>query len=70
MQQISSTFSAVQLRVVFTSRVMLTAEGKDQLTTFNKNMVIYQFKCYFDDSYIGLTTRQLKKMIKEYTCLH
>ena len=29
-------------------------------------MVIYQFDCYCDNSYIGLTTRQLKKRVKEH----
>ena len=42
------------------------AEGKDLIPTFNKSMVIYRFKQYSDDSYIGLTTRQLKKRVKEH----
>ncbi len=29
-------------------------------------MVIYQFNCYCENSYIGLTTRQLKKRVKEH----
>ena len=66
-QLISSTFSAAKPRVVFTSSPMLTPQGKDQIPTFNKNMVIYQLKCYCDNSYIGLTTRQLKKRVKEQT---
>ena len=45
--------------------LLLTPEGKDQISTFNKIMVTYQFKCYCDNSYICLTTRQLEKTVKE-----
>ena len=70
-QLISSTFSVAKPRVAFTSSPMLTPEGKDQIHTFNKSMVIYQSKCYCDNSHIGLTTRQLKKKgHKIYTCMH
>ena len=29
-------------------------------------MVIYQFECYCDNSYISLTSRQLNKRVKEH----
>ena len=45
---------------------MLTPEGKDQIPTFNISMVIYQFKCYCDNSHFDLTTRQLNKRVKEH----
>ena len=44
---------------------MLAPESKDKISTFNKSMVVYQYKCYCDNS-IGLTTRQLKKRVKEH----
>ena len=45
---------------------MLTPEDKDQIPTFDKSMVIYQLKCFCENSYTGLIIRQLKKMVKEH----
>ena len=44
----------------------LTPEGKEQIPTFDKIMVIYKFECYFDNSYIGLTTIQLTIRVKDH----
>ena len=64
-KQLISTFSAAKKpKEVFTPSPMLTPEGKDLIPTFNKSMVIYQLKCYCNNSYIGLTTRQLKRIKK------
>ena len=65
-QLIISTFSAAKRRVVFISSPMLAPEGKENIPTFNISMVIYQYKCYCDNSYIGLTSRQLKKRVTEH----
>ena len=65
-QLTSSIFSAAIPRVIFTLSLMLTPEGKYQISTFDKSMVIHQFECYCDNSYNGLTTRQLKKRVKEH----
>jgi len=43
---------------------MLAPEGKDKIPTFNKS--ILKYKCHCDNSYIGLTNRQLKKKVKEH----
>ena len=61
-----STYFAAKPRVIFTSNPLLTPAGKDLIPKFDKSMVIYQYKCYCDSSYIGLTSRQLKKRIKEH----
>ena len=65
-QLIGTTFFAAKPRVIFTSTPLLTPQGKDQISKFDKSMVVYQFKCYCDNSYIGQTTRQLKKRYKEH----
>ena len=56
-----NTYFAAKPRVIFTSNPLLTPAGKDLIPKFDKSMVIYQYKCYCDSSYIGLTSRQLKK---------
>ena len=65
-QLLGTTFFAAKPRVIFTTRPLLVPEGKDLIPKFDKSMVIYQFDCYCDNSYIGLTTRQLKKRVKEH----
>ena len=44
----------------------MTPDGKDPVSNFNKSMMIYQFSCCGTSSYTGLTTRQLRKRIKEH----
>ena len=44
----------------------MTPGGKDPVSNFNKSMIIYQYSCCCTASYIGLTTRQLRKRIKEH----
>ena len=68
---IGTTFFAVKPRIMFTSSPLLTPKGKHQISKFDKRMVISQFDCYCDNSYIGLTTRQFKKRVKEHipTCV-
>ena len=63
---IRNTYYAANPRVVFTSKPLLTPGGKDPISIFNKSMVIYQYNCCCTASYIGLTTRQLRKRIKEH----
>ena len=65
-QLLGATFFAAKPRVIFTTRPLLVPEGKDLIPKFDKSMVIYQFDCYCDNSYIGLTTRQLKKRVQEH----
>ena len=44
----------------------MTPSGKDPVSNFNKSMIKYQYSCCCTASYIGLTTRQLRKRIKEH----
>ena len=71
-QLIRTTFFAAKTRVIFTSKSFLTPRRKDQISKFDKNIVIYQFDSYCDISYIGLTTRQLKNSVKDHipTCVY
>ena len=63
---IRNTYYAANLRTVFTSKTLLTPGGKDPTSNLNKSMVIYQYSCCCKASYIGFTTRQLRKRIKEH----
>ena len=40
--------------------------GKDLVSNLNKSMIKYQYSCCCTASYIEITTRQLKKRIKEH----
>ena len=44
----------------------MTPGGEDPVSNFNKSMIIYQYSCSCTASYIGLTTRQPRKRIKDY----
>ena len=63
---IRNTYYAANPRIVFTTKPLLTPGGKDPVSNFNKSMIIYQYSCCCTASYIGLTTRQLRKRIKEH----
>ena len=45
---------------------MLKLKGKDYISNFNKNVVLYQFYCYCDNSCIVLTIRKFTKSVKEH----
>ena len=57
---------AANPRIFFSTKPLLTPGGKDPVSNFNKSMIIYQYSCCCTASYIGLTTRQLRKRIKEH----
>ena len=40
--------------------------GRDPISEFKKSMLVYQFKCFCDDSNIEMTSRQFGKWIKEH----
>ena len=65
-QLIKTTYFAASPRIIFTTKPLITPGGKDPISNLNKSMVIYQFSCFCKASYIGLTTRQLRKRIKEH----
>ena len=64
-QLVRNTYYAAKPRIVFTSKPLITPGGKDLISKLNNSMVIYQFSCCCTASYIGLTTRHLRKRIKE-----
>ena len=59
-------YSAENSKIVFTTKPLLTPGGKDPVSNFNKSIIIYQYSCCCTASYIGFTTRQLRKRIKEH----
>ena len=65
-QLVRNTYYAAKPRIVFTSKPLITPGGKDPISKLNNSMVIYQYSCCCTASYIGLTTRHLRKRIKEH----
>ena len=63
---VRNTYYAANPRIVFISKPLLTPGGKDPISNLNKCMVIYQYSCCCKASYVGLTTRHLRKRIKEH----
>ena len=65
------TIQTFEVQTNFKQYIKVSPEGKDYIPSFDKSMVIYQFKWYYDNSYTGLTTRQLKKRVKKHipTCI-
>ena len=63
-QLVRNTYYAANPRIAFTSKPLITPGGKDPVSKLNKSMVIYQYSCCCTASYIGLTTRHLRKRIK------
>ena len=55
-QVTGSTYFTAKPKVMFTSNPLLTHNGKNLISKFGKSMVVYLFKCYYDNSYIGLTS--------------
>ena len=45
---------------------MIRPGGKDPISEYKKSMVGYQFICFCEDSYVGMTSRQFGKRIKEH----
>ena len=66
-QLIRTTYYVEILRIIFTSKPLITPGGKNLVFNSNKNMIIYQFSCFCKLSYIGLTTKQLRKRAKQHT---
>ena len=61
-----NTYYAANSRIVFTSKPLTTPGGKDPVSNFKKSMTIYQYSSCCTASYIGLTTIQIRKRIKEH----
>ena len=65
-QVISSSYYSAKPRVIFLSSPMIRPGGKDPISKYKQSMVVYQFNCSCEDSYIGMTSRQFGKRIKEH----
>ena len=65
-RSIANTFRCAQLKLVLTGSPMLRFNLKDKLPRLTTSMCIYQFTCSCGVRYIGRTTRQLHKRIKEH----
>ena len=65
-QTIRSSYFAAKPRVICTSRSLVTPGGKDPIPKFKKSMVVYQFDCFCKANYIGMTSRQLIKRVREH----
>ena len=66
---IRQTFPAASLPVQFRTHLIIPHNSKDKLPSSITSMCIYKFNCSCGSSYIGRTTRQLSKRIKEQPAL-
>ena len=41
-------------------------QSKDSISKYKQSMVVYKFICCCDNNYVGMTSRQLGKRIKEH----
>ena len=62
---IQHCYFAVETRVLFTTRPLLSATKKNLLPTHHHNNVIYQFVCHCDSRYVGRTSQRLQAHIKQ-----
>ena len=55
---VESCYRSVSTRLVFTSKRMLPVAGKHVLPAIHKSSVIYEYKCYCDNRYVGPTSQR------------
>ena len=63
---IQHCYFAVETRVVFTTRSLLSATKKNVLPANHHNNIIYQFVCRCNSQYIGHTSQRLQEHIKQH----
>ena len=63
---ITSCFYAVNLRIAYSTRVMLPSAKKDSIPTTQKSCVVYEFLCRCEAWYIGCTMQRLADRIKQH----
>ena len=61
---VKQCFSAVEPRVVYSTKELLPATNKNVLPALQKSNVIYQFSCHCDSRYVGCTSQRLQDRIK------
>ena len=59
-------YHAVEPRVIFQSKPILSHANKDRIPMSNTSMIIYHYKCYCENNYIGQTSRRLIDRMKEH----
>ena len=65
-QLIKGAYFAARPRIIFTSMSLVKPGGKDLVPKFKKSMLVYQYDCFCKATYIGMTSRQLIKRVKEH----
>ncbi|VDP80767.1 unnamed protein product [Echinostoma caproni] len=63
---VKTTFNAAKLTCVFSTSPIIRCQNKGNLPMLTSSMLSYQFKCTCAATYVGRTTRQLSKRIKEH----
>ena len=59
-------YFAVERRIVFTIRQLLTAAQKDVLPASYQSNIVYQLLCHCDSRYVGHTSQRLQQRIKQH----
>ena len=59
-------YHAVNLRLIFTTRVAFHSKHKDKLPIFKQSMLIYKFVCLCCSTYIGRTCQHLEVRIRQH----
>ena len=65
-QIIRNSYFASKPRIIFTSTPLVTPGGKNSIPKLKKSIVVYQCDCFCKASYIGMTSSQLIKRVKEH----
>ena len=63
---VKQCFSAVEPRVVYSTKELLPATKKNVLPTLQKSNMIYQFSCHCDSRYVGRTSQGLQDRIEQH----
>ena len=63
---VEKCFSAVEQRVIFTSRLLLPAIKKDMLPASLLSNLVYNVSFHCDTRYVGRTSQQLQDRIRQY----
>ena len=63
---VQNCFSTVQPRVIFSTRRILPAIHKDVLPASQQSMVVYQYVCRCECTYVGRTSQRLQDRIRQH----
>ena len=63
---VEKCFIAIEQRVIFTSRPLLSAIKKDVLPASLLSNVVYNFSCHCDSPYVGHTSQRLQNRIRQH----